>query len=136
MKFNLGQSKFLKIGALGAALLLGQSCSNSVLDEEVISGIGSDYLNTAAGFNDGVNAVYATLRDWYGSQRGHSMTTFGTDIFTNGADGNYKYMNTYDGAFDSRVGYVREVWDELYVGINAANAVIDRAPNVTGMPEV
>ncbi len=136
MKFNLGQSKFLRVGALGAALLLGQSCSNSVLDEVVVSGIGSDYLNTASGFNDGVNAVYATLREWYGSQRGHSMTTFGTDIFTNGADGNYKFMNTYDGAFDSRVDYVREVWDQLYVGINAANAVIDRAPAVTGIAEI
>ncbi len=132
MKF---QSKLLKIGALGAALLFGQSCSDSVLDEEVISGIGSNYLNTDAGFNDGVNAVYSTLRDWYGTERGNNFTTFGTDIITNGADGSFKFINTYDGAFDSRVSHVREVWDLLYSGINAANAVIERAPNVTGVPE-
>lgn len=129
------QSKFLKIGALGAALLFGQSCSNSVLDEEVISGIGSSYLNTTAGFNDGVNSVYTTLREWYGTERGNNFTIFGTDIFTNGADGSFKFINTYDGSFDSRVSHVREVWDLLYVGINAANAVIDRAPNVTGVSE-
>ncbi len=129
------QAKFLKIGALGAALLFGQSCSNSVLDEEVISGIGSNYLNSTAGFNDGVNAVYSTLREWYGTERGNNFTTFGTDIFTNGADGSFKFINTYDGSFDSRVSHVREVWDLLYVGINAANAVIDRAPNVTGVAE-
>ena len=132
MKF---QTKYLKIGALGAALLFGQSCSNSVLDEEVISGIGSNYLNTAAGLNDGVNAVYSTLRDWYGTERGNNFTTFGTDIFTNGADGSFKFINTYDGSLDSRVSHVREVWDFLYQGINAANAVIDRAPNVTGIAE-
>ena len=96
MKFNLGQSKFLRVGALGAALLLGQSCSNSVLDEVVVSGIGSDYLNTPSGFNDGVNSVYSTLRDWYGTERGNNFTIFGTDIFTNGADGSHKFINTYD----------------------------------------
>lgn len=135
MNINIGKSRIFRVAVLGAALIFGQSCSDSVLDEEVISGIGSSYLNTPAGFNDGVNAVYSTLREWYGSQRGHSMTTFGTDIFTNGADGDYKFMNTYDGTFDSRVNYVREVWDQLYVGINAANAVIDRAPDITGVAE-
>lgn len=135
MKINIGKSKGLRIVALGAALLFGQSCSDSVLDEELVSGIEIGYLNTALGFNDGVNAVYSTLRDWYGTERGNNFTTFGTDIFTNGADGSFKFINTYDGSFDSRVSHVREVWDFLYQGINAANAVIDRAPNITGVPE-
>ncbi|GHB71721.1 RagB/SusD family nutrient uptake outer membrane protein [Persicitalea jodogahamensis] len=132
MKF---QAKFLKIGAVCAALVFGQSCSTDVLDEEVISGIGSNYLNTAAGFNDGVNSVYSTLRDWYGTERGNNFTIFGTDIFTNGADGSHKFINTYDGAFDSRSAHPREVWDAMYNGINVANAVIERAPEVTGVPE-
>ncbi|WP_373511202.1 RagB/SusD family nutrient uptake outer membrane protein [Persicitalea sp.] len=129
------QAKYLKIGALAAALLFGQSCSNDVLDEEVISGIGSAYLNTPTGFNDGVNSVYSTLRDWYGTERGNNFTIFGTDITTNGADGSHKFINTYDGAFDSRAAHPREVWDALYSGINVANAVIERGANVTGIAE-
>ncbi len=135
MKFKLTQSKFLRVGALGAALLLGQSCSNDVLDEVVISGIGNDYLNTPTGFNDGVNATYSYLRQWYGTETGNNLTTFGTDTYTNGSDGGNKFMNRYDGQFDSRSGSVNDVWNDMYVGINAANAVIARAPNVTGVAE-
>ncbi|WP_373511214.1 RagB/SusD family nutrient uptake outer membrane protein [Persicitalea sp.] len=135
MKFKLTQAKFLRVGALGAALLLGQSCSDSVLDEVVIAGIGNDYLNTPTGFNDGVNATYSYLRQWYGTETGNNLTTFGTDIYTNGADGGHKFINRYDGQFDSRSGSINDVWNDLYVGINSANAVIDRAPNVTGVAE-
>lgn len=135
MKFKLTQSKFLRVGVLGAALLFGQSCSNSVLDEEVISNIGNDYLNTPTGFNDGVNATYSYLRQFYGTETGNNLTTFGTDIYTNGADGSFKYMNTYDGQFDSRSGSINDVWNNMYVGINSANAVIARAPDVTGVAD-
>ena len=135
MKFKLTQSKFLRVGALGAALLIGQSCSNSVLDEQVISGIGNDYLNTPTGLNDGVNATYSVLRQWWGTETGNNLTAFGTDTYTNGADGGHKFINRYDGQFDSRSNSINDAWNDLYVGINAANAVIDRAPNVTGMAE-
>lgn len=63
------------------------------------------------------------------------MTEFGTDIYTNGADGSWKFMNTYTNQFDFQNGHVRELWDEFYRGINTCNAIIDRAPNVTGMTE-
>jgi starch-binding outer membrane protein, SusD/RagB family len=135
MKINIRTSKVLKTSALVAALFVGQSCSVSVLDEEVVSGIGNNYLNTAAGFNDGVNAVYSGLRDWYGTERGNNFTIFGTDTYQNGADGSHKFINTYDGGLDARSSHVREVWDLFYQTINAANAVIERAPNVTGVSE-
>jgi hypothetical protein len=136
MKFNIKSSKVLKTGAIVASLFFGQSCSVAVLDEEVISGIGNNYLNTTSGFNDGVNAVYSTLREWYGTERGNNFTIFGTDTYQNGADGSHKFINTYDGGLDARSAHVREVWDLLYVGINAANAVIERSANVTGISEV
>ncbi|PWJ58334.1 putative outer membrane starch-binding protein [Dyadobacter jejuensis] len=115
--------------------MFGQSCSVSVLDEEVVSGIGNNYLNTPTGFNDGVNAVYSTLRDWYGTERGNNFTIFGTDTYQNGADGSHKFINTYDGGFDARSAHAREVWDLLYQGINAANAVIERSVAVEGLSE-
>lgn len=136
MKFKIKSSKVLQTGAIVAALFFGQSCNVAVLDEQVVSGIGNNYLNTTSGFNDGVNAVYSTLRDWYGTERGNNFTIFGTDTYQNGADGSHKFINTYDGGLDARSSHVREVWDLMYVGINAANAVIDRSANVTGVSEV
>ncbi|TDB65324.1 RagB/SusD family nutrient uptake outer membrane protein [Arundinibacter roseus] len=132
---NIKASKFFQTGALVAALFIGQSCNVSVLDEEVVSGIGNNYLNTTTGFNDGVNAVYSSLREWYGTERGNNFTIFGTDSYQNGADGSHKFINTYDGGFDARSAHAREVWDLLYVGINAANAVVERAPAVPNISE-
>ncbi len=125
---------WIKSGALALSLSLAFSCQDA-LQEDVISQIGNDYLNTPKGLEDGVNAAYTSLRAWYGTERGNNMTEFGTDIYTNGADGSWKFMNTYTNQFDSQNGHVRELWDELYSGINTCNAVIERAENVTGMNE-
>lgn len=125
---------WIKSGALALSLSLAFSCQDA-LQEDVISQIGNDYLNTPKGLEDGVNAAYTSLRAWYGTERGNNMTEFGTDIYTNGADGSWKFMNTYTNQFDSQNGHVRELWDEFYRGINTCNAVIERAENVTGMNE-
>lgn len=123
-----------KTTALALGLSATVSCSG-FLEEDVISQIGNDYLNTPKGLNDGINAAYSTMRNWYGTERGNNFTIFGTDIYTNGADGSWKFMNTYTNQFDSQNGHAREVWDELYRGINTCNAVIDRSANVTGINE-
>lgn len=126
--------RYFKIGFLSIGLLAAQSCQD-VLKEEVISQIGNDYMNTAKGLDDGVNAAYSAVRAWYGTERGNNFTIFGTDTYTNGADGSWKFMNTYTTDFDTRNGHVQELWDEFYRGINTSNAIIERAPNVTGMAE-
>lgn len=125
---------WIKSGALALSLTMVFSCEDA-LQEDVVSQIGDDYLNTAKGLEDGVNAAYTSLRAWYGSERGNNFTEFGTDIYTNGADGSWKFMNTYTNQFDSQNGHVRELWDEFYRGINTCNAVIDRAESVTGINE-
>ncbi len=122
------------VALIMAILMIPTSCSD-VLEEDIISNIGSEYLNTPAGFNDGVRAAYAPLRAWYGTERGCNLTVFGTDTYQNGADGSWKFMNTYEAAFDPRNGQLIELWDELYRGINTCNAVVDRAPNVTGVAD-
>lgn len=123
-----------RTGALVMSLFIAQACQDA-LKEDVISRIGSDYLNTASGLNDAMNATYSTMRTWYGTERGNNLTEFGTDIFSNGADGSWKFMNTYTNQFDSQNGHVRELWDELYRGINTANTIIERAPNVAGVSQ-
>ena len=128
--------KIIVMAALLTAMILPSSCNKDALNEKLISNIGNDYLNTTAGFNDGVKAAYASLRSWYGTERACNLTVFGTDTYQNGADGNWKFMNTYDPQFDPRTGILQEVWDEFYRGINTSNAVIDRSANVTGLTDI
>jgi hypothetical protein len=123
-----------KIGLLGICLLGYPSCQD-VLDEEVISQVESNYMNTAKGLDDAVNAAYSSMRAWYGTERGNNLTIFGTDTYTNGADGSWKFMNTYTTQFDTQNGHITQLWDEFYRGINTTNAIIERAPSVTGMTE-
>ncbi|AGA79342.1 RagB/SusD family nutrient uptake outer membrane protein [Echinicola vietnamensis] len=120
--------------SLGLGMALLPSCEG-VLEEEVIANIGDNYMNTPSGLRDGVNAAYSTFRSFYGTERGNNFTIFGTDTYTNGADGSWKFMNQYTSQFDPRTGHVREVWNNFYTGINTCNAVIDRAPAVTGLEE-
>jgi hypothetical protein len=124
------------IALLFAALMMPTSCSKDVLKEDIISNIGNDYLNSPTGFNDGVKAAYSSLRAWYGTERGCNLTVFGTDTYQNGADGSWKFMNTYAAQFDPRTGQLLELWDEFYRAINTCNAVIDRSSKVTGLADL
>lgn len=111
------------------------SCGKDILDEEVISNIGNDYMNTPKGFEDAVRAAYSTLRYYYGTQQGLTLTEYGTDIYATGADGGYKGFHFYDAQLQPTVDYIINTWDELYRGINTCNAIIERASQVTGLPD-
>ncbi|WP_339706790.1 RagB/SusD family nutrient uptake outer membrane protein [uncultured Kriegella sp.] len=113
-----------------ALLFVLQSCEQ-FLEEELISDVSSGtYYTTEAGLEDAVDATYAWLKGFYGPERGFTMTTFGTDIFTNGADGSHKRVNLYDGSFNATESYVNESWRDWYRGVNQANAVINRSQDV------
>lgn len=126
--------KSIVVCGMAALMLAGQGCKD-VLEENIISGVGNDYLNTAKGFEDGVKAAYSSLRFYYATQQGLTMSEYGTDIYATGADGGYKGFHFYDGQLNPTVDYLATTWDELYKGINTCNAVIDRAPNVTGIAD-
>ena len=126
--------KSLKIFGLLAFMMVGQSCED-VLKETVISNIGNDYINTAKGFGDAVKAAYSSLRNYYGTQQGLTVTEYGTDLFATGADGGYKGFHFYDAQLQPTVDYLALIWDETYRGINTCNAVIERAPKVTGISD-
>lgn len=120
----------VRVLALTALLLSGQACKD-ILDEKVVSAIGNDYINTPKGFEDASKAAYASLRNFYGTERGLTLTEYGTDIYRTGADGSYKGFHFYDTQMNSFVDYLQQVWEELYRGINTCNAVIGRAPAAT-----
>ncbi len=58
-------------------------------------------------------------------------------MYTNGFGGatNNPDYNNYSPNFLGSSAYVKTIWDTFYVGINQANAVVGRAPKVTGLSE-
>ncbi|MEP7323789.1 MAG: RagB/SusD family nutrient uptake outer membrane protein [Saprospiraceae bacterium] len=125
----------LKASLVVCLIFTYSSCSKDLLKETVISNIGNDYINTAKGFEDAVRAAYSSLRTFYGTQAGLTLTEYGTDIYATGADGGYKGFHFYDAQLQPTVDYLFVVWDELYRGINTCNAIIERAANVIGVPD-
>ena len=125
----------ISILTLAMVALLGQSCEN-YLEEELVSDVSAGtYYTTVQGFEDAVKATYSWLKPFYGVERGFTMTVFGTDVHTNGADGGHKAINFYDAGLNAEEDYMRDTWRDFYRGINQANAVINRAENIEGLDE-
>ncbi|MGF7214674.1 hypothetical protein GGR92_000814 [Spirosoma lacussanchae] len=127
------KKSYLLVSALTAGLLFSTTSCKDVLEEVPVSQVGAQYINSAAGFEAAGRAAYSTLRDFYGREIGMNLTVFGTDTYTMGADGSYKFMNQYLSQFDGRVDILRDLWNNFYVGINTMNIVIDNAATVTGL---
>jgi hypothetical protein len=125
----------LKTLGLASAIMLGTASCSDLLKENVISSISNDYIATTPGFIAATNAAYTPLRAYYATERGISMSEYGTDIYSAGADGSYKGFHFYDSQLTSSVDILAELWDQTYKGINTINAVIDRAPAVTGISD-
>lgn len=132
MKMKITKSILI---CLAFIALSTQSCKD-YLDEKLVSGVAANsYYSTAAGLEDGVDAAYFFLREIYSNERAYSMTIFGTDTHTNGADGGYKGFNRYDNELNPGVDILLQQWTFLYQGINQTNAIIRRAPDVADMTE-
>src|SRR6266478_7848332 len=117
------------VALLSAALLAGlPACVN--LDEDVVTGLTPGSYGTQAVFESLVNASYEPLRSFYAQERGFTVTEFGTDIFTKGADGSYKYINDYTTQLNPTAQFVQDTWVDFYRAINTTNAAIDQAPVV------
>ena len=115
--------------------LFGQSCEN-YLEEELVSDVSAvTYYTTPQGWEDAVRATYAPMKSFWGVEMGFTMTVFGTDVYTNGADGGHKPINRYDVELNSAQDFVRDTWNLFYRGINQTNAVINRAEGVDGLEE-
>lgn len=106
---------------------LATSCTKE-LNEEMRAGIPDNYLNTPDGFNAGVNAAYSYLRTWYGQQNGAQLTVYGTDTYMC-ALGELA-LDAYNFNLNSTRGFISSPWNDLYLALNACNAVISRAPKV------
>ncbi|MEL7160046.1 MAG: RagB/SusD family nutrient uptake outer membrane protein, partial [Bacteroidota bacterium] len=123
-----------KVQVLFLLLALGFASCEEYLEEGLTGGVTADGVyDSPAGIELGLNAAYTAYTRLMGNannrEDGWSLTTMGTDMFQNGSDGGQKRYNRYD---DIEPGHntITNAWEDLYIGINTANAVIGRAPNV------
>src|SRR5438034_4630175 len=116
--------------ALVGAVLLASFTACVDLNEHLVSGLANQPYNSAEVFDALVDASYEPLRSFWAQERGFTVTEFGTDIFTKGADGSHKYINDYTTQLNADESFFRDTWDDFYRAINTANAVIGRAPIV------
>jgi hypothetical protein len=125
---------FLSIGTLGFAAV---SLSCVSLDEELITGVSSQYYSTPDGLNSAVIASYAQLRSFWGREQLISLTQAGTDTWSDAdqAGSNNREFGSYSGGLNSTVAPLANTWNPAYQMINTLNAALDRGPGATGIPE-
>jgi len=116
--------------ALTAVALLAGLTACVDLNEHLVSGLANQPYNSPQVFEALVNATYEPLRSFWAQERGFTVTEFGSDIFTKGADGSQKFINDYTTQLNADDSLFRQTWDDFYRAINTANAVIGRAPVV------
>ncbi len=122
------------LGALILTVFVIASCD--VLDEQIVSGVTVDaHYSTPEGFQDAVNASYALLKQYYGSEQGGNLTAMGTDYIQNGGHGGFHYMNNYDAEMNSESSPFWHLWNNFYQAINTTNAAISRAGDIQGLSD-
>jgi hypothetical protein len=117
--------------ALGALTAL-TGCLD--LKEDVITGVTTEYYTTPAGADAAITAAYARLRDYYGQEMEVTMGQLGTDTWTKGSEGGYKYFNDYTSQLaPSGVDVIRNFWQYSYSAINNTNTAIKFIEDATGL---
>lgn len=99
------------------------------LVEEPRSILTPEFFSTTQGFQQGLDAAYASTRLIWGNQDYFTITVIGTDEFKRGIDGNSD-INVYSSGYTPSTGVINANWRNAYIFINSCNGVIDNAPNV------
>jgi hypothetical protein len=105
------------------------------LDEELISGVSSQYYSTPDGLNAAVVASYSQLRGFYGREQLLSLTQVGTDTWmaADQSGSNNKDFDGYGGGLNPTVAPLANTWNPAYQAINTLNAALERGPNTQGI---
>ena len=106
-------------------LMIAAGCKKT-LTEDPHSVLVPAFFATSQGFQQGLDAAYAGMRNLWGAQDLFTMTDIGTDEFMRGIDGNSD-INLYSSNYTSTNGAVGNIWKACYTFINTCNGVIDNA---------
>ena len=131
-----------KLKIILVLLILLSSCVADNLSEKITGDLTAEGVFTdEEGIGLALNGAYSAFTSYVGSgnsgnrETGWTLIAMGTDTYTNGSDGNFKSFNTYNTDLNASSVVVKEPWEDFYKGINSANAVIGRTPDVISDPE-
>src|SRR5258705_11360856 len=113
----------------GLLMAIFISACRKKLEEKPRSILTPEFFSTTQGFQQGLDAVYASTRLIWGNQDYFTITVIGTDEFKRGIDGNSD-INVYSSGYTPSTGVINANWRNAYIFINTCNGVIDNAPNV------
>ncbi len=131
----------ISVLVLTALLAFTTSC-NDLLEEHPKTAFTTDYYKTVQGYQDGINAAYASLRFQYGTNPSLGLNVTGTDEFTFGPEPNYnpsgdnlphKLLGTYD--VTPSAGYLLTTFNRTFPPINMLNGLVEFAPTLPGVTE-
>ena len=112
----------------GATLGTVTSCSDSFLDEKLITEKGTAYFQTKEGIDDLVKGAYQKLKFKYNYIWGIYLYGMGIDEFTSGAN-NITSYNAYSTDLNSgETAANQPLWDNMYGLVEPANLVIQNTP--------
>jgi hypothetical protein len=106
------------------------------LDEQLITGVSSQYYSTPDGLNSALIASYSQLRSFWGREQLISLAQAGTDTWSDAdqAGSNNREFGSYSGGLNSSVAPLANTWNPAYQMINTLNAALERGPNTQGIP--
>jgi hypothetical protein len=128
----------LLLGILAFSMAVGTttSCKN-FLEENQTTVRNTEYFNTEAGIKDLAVGMYYNLRFHFSYEWAFATTNYGTDEFRCGGDASNGTWDAYDGSFSSMITAVNvntamanTLWDNMYIGINSANLLLQKAPDI------
>lgn len=124
---------YIRIMALFAIISFASSCKD-FLEEELTTQRTTEYFATKEGIEDLSVGMYYNLRFHFASEWAYATTNYGTDEFRVGGDASNAVWNSYDGSFSSLITAVNgntamanTLWDNMYIGINTANLLLQNA---------
>ena len=125
MKIN----KTLLIAAIvSISGILMPSCSESFLNEELITSRNTEYFKTQAGLDDLSTGLYPLLKFKFNYIWGIEMYNLGVDEFTD-ANNSIPSFNCYSSDLNAtETGAVSPLWDNMYGYIESANTLIQNVP--------
>jgi hypothetical protein len=123
-----------------AMLFVAPSCDD-ILEENPRTVFTTDYLKTADGLQNVLNAVYAGMRYNYAPNGAIAVMNQGTDEWTygdqprtNSSGDNQQHKELGDYSITSNNGAITTPWNRNYANINNANGIIEFGPDVS-LPE-
>jgi len=119
----------------GLTLTVISSCTRQ-LEENPQSTLTPAFFATAQGFQSGLDAAYAGMRNLWGTENLFTLTCIGTDEFITGNDGTGNNVNYYSSGYTPSDGKVTAIWNNCYTFINTCNGLVDNGPALQGIDSV